>query len=119
MATTRCRRTRNFLLYHWAPVERRASILKRGLLTRQAHTAHSPGWQAPYLCFSDSPSYAWALSAGTQKTIKEWDLWMVWSKTIPDLYYRGDEVGRNPAEYRTKKPVSRTRLWHVGTRKSN
>jgi len=110
---TRCRKTRTFLLYHWAPSSRRKSILKKGLLVKQLHAAHSKGWQADYLCFSDSPSYAWALSGHTKRR----DLWMVWSNSIPDLCYRSDEVGKRPSEYRTARSLPPSKIWFVGTRR--
>lgn len=111
----RCRRTKPFLLYHWAPASRRKSIKRNGLLIGRKHVKHSPGWRATYLCFSDSPSYAWALS-GEQLPPNNWDLWMVWSINVPDLCYRFDHVNQLPAEYRTNHSIAPRHLWRVASR---
>lgn len=111
----RCRRTKPFPLYHWAPTKRRASIKRSGLKIGRKHVAHSPGWRATYLCFSDSPAYAWALS-GELLPPAGWDLWMVWSINVPDLCYRSDHINQLPAEYRTTHCVPAKHLWRVGSR---
>ena len=112
-----CRRKKPFPLYHWAPSSRRRSIQRHGLVIGKRHVTHSGGWRASYLCFSDSPSYAWALSGDTVRHVQEWDLWMVWSADVPSLGYRDDHIAQVPAEYRTKHAVARKDLWLVGSRK--
>lgn len=111
----RCRRKLPFALYHWAPTSRRASIRKHGLQIGRKHVAHSPGWQAGYLCFSDCPAYAWALSGDTLPP-RAWDLWLVRSCDIPDLRYREDHKGLTPAEYRTNRNIQPQALWFVASR---
>jgi hypothetical protein len=54
----RSRRTRPFIVYHWAPISRRKSIQRRGLVVGSRCVVRTPGWKPTYLCFSDSPSYA-------------------------------------------------------------
>lgn len=112
----KCRRTKPFILYHWSPSCRRKSIKRHGLKVGSQHAIHSKGWRATYLCFSDSPSYAWALSGNTSRAPEEWDLWMTWSNRLSDLSYRFDHVGQMPAEYRTKVNVGKKDLWLVGSR---
>lgn len=109
--------TRPFLLYHWSPVERRASIIKRGLVPNSRPMQCSQRW--PFICFCSSPSAAWALSATHSDHDGNWDLWMAWS----------DRVGRTVTmkhngnerwwlyEYRVFDRIPKSKLWHVGTRR--
>ena len=103
------------LLYHWAPVERRPSILRRGLVP--GSWSRDRLWRPPYVCFADSPSLAWGLSGGTSPTHSEWDLWMV-----DDDRLGGYEVipfDGEPdriKEYRVYERVYKRDLWWVGTR---
>lgn len=106
----------SFILYHWSPKSRRGGILRRGLRVGSRHAVHSRGWRADYLCYSDSPSFGWAYSANTTTEEQEWDLWMVWSTSLPDLKKRFDHKGRRPAEYRSKRHVPKSEIWHVGSR---
>jgi hypothetical protein len=46
---------RQFLLYHWLPKIRRASIKRHGLVVGSKYAVHSQGWRAIYLCFSVLP----------------------------------------------------------------
>lgn len=114
----RCRRKKPFPLYHWSPASRRKSIQRRGLIVGSPHAVHSKGWRASYLCFSDSPSFAWAYSANTTRKRQNWDLWMVWSTHVPGLSYRYDHVAQLPAEYRSTGNVPKKHLWHVASRRS-
>lgn len=73
-------------------------------------------WKPPYVCFSASPSLAWALSVRIHRAIPEWDLWMIWSD-VPTgyevLYNDGDG---SPKEYRVYERVFKRDLWYVGSR---
>jgi len=110
------RMVRPFLLYHWSPVERRPQIQRRGL--RPKALSRCGQWNAPYVCFSDSPSLAWILSAGMTDAPGEWDLWMVWSNVPSKLKRRTDlENGHGrPTEFRVHEPIPKSKLWHVGVR---
>ncbi len=105
-----------FLLYHWSPVERRASILKHGLVPGKRQVQNT--WRAKHLCFSKFPSVAWALSANMSAISGEWDLWQVWSghvgriKTLKSF----DKERWHMTEYRTFVRIPKSKLWHVGTR---
>lgn len=113
----RCRRTKPFILYHWAPVSRRQRIQRQGLVIGRRCVVHSPGWTPTYLCFSDSPSFAWSHSAAVTSLRREWDLWMCWSHHLPGgVFYRKDHVGQQPAELRTFENVPAGKLWRVGSR---
>jgi len=107
---------RPFLLYHWSPVERRPQILKRGL--RPHVTSRCGQLKPPYVCFSDSPSLAWILSADMTDALGDWDLWMVWSNVPSKLTRRTDlENGRGrPTEFRAHEPIPKSKLWYVGVR---
>lgn len=115
------RRKKPFILYHWSPTSRRKSIQKHGLQVGRKHITHTKikGWQADYLCFSDSPSLAWALSGAwfpRADTKKGWDLWMTWSNNMSDLQWRGDHYLQQPAEFRSKTSLNPDQIWLVGTR---
>jgi hypothetical protein len=110
----------NTLLYHWSPVERRERIETEGLVPGSWST--DALWRPPYLCFSDSPSLAWALSPMMPRgqAYRHWDLWMVWSKKIARYETVLFEVGElDPGaikEYRVFETIPHERLWFVGTR---
>lgn len=115
--TPRCRRKKPFILYHWSPASRRAAIQRQGLVIGSDTVIHSAGWTPTYMCFSDSPSFAWAYSGALSQVAEEWDLWMTWSNWIPGgVFRRGDHSARMPAEYRAKSNVPRSKLWLVATR---
>lgn len=107
--------SRPFMLYHWAPVARRRSILRHGLVPGKRSVDGS--WRPPYLCFAKFPTVAWALSATHSRVRGEWDLWCVWSDRV-GLY-----ITRNATrtqwhwtEYRSKRRIAKAHVWHVGTR---
>jgi hypothetical protein len=110
------------LLYHWSPATRRKQIMRHGLLPRRrpSTTLGRVGgrvWRAPYICFGDTPSWAWALSGGMPHTVSgEWDLWCCWLDrlTEPLLLTRTDSNGVH--EIRTDHRVFKRDLWYVGTR---
>lgn len=105
-----------FILYHWSPRDRREAIRKEGLVIGKEHVAHTAGWIADYLCFSNSPSHAWAHSGEFCARPGPWDLWMLWSSVAGPLYRRTDHQGLNPAEFRVFHDVAAKNLWWVGER---
>jgi hypothetical protein len=68
-------------LYHWSPTERRPRINRYGLRVGQPPVTHTEEFRAPYLCFAETPSWAWALSGmRDERKPREpgsWDLWQV------------------------------------------
>lgn len=110
-------KSKPFILYHWSPRERRDGISKEGLLVGKEHVAHTAGWVANYLCFSNSPSHGWALSGDFCARPGLWDLWMIWSGQLEGpIYRRGDHGGLNPAEFRYFRDIPPGKLWRVGER---
>ena len=107
---------RPFLLYHWAPSVRRASILHRGLVTGKRPVTGT--WKAPYLCFCRFPSTAWALSATHSGQAGDWDLWCCWSDRVE--YRTLNAHGKAEwwkTECRVGHRIPKARLWLVGTRR--
>lgn len=68
-------------LYHWSPADRRTRIIRYGLRVMQRPVTHTEGFRAPYLCFAETPSWAWALSGMRDERKPRqpgaWDLWQV------------------------------------------
>lgn len=105
-------------LFHWAPTARRKQILRHGLRPSQRPTLTSE-FRAPYVCFADSPSWAWGLS-GDMKWAPSgaWDLWQT------ELSALGDGVVLVPSstrdsgihEVRTPNRVRKGMIWYVGSR---
>lgn len=103
-------------VFHWSPVERRGQILRYGLRPGMRPTVTTPGWRAPYVCFAETPSWAWALSGGQgAEPGTEWDLWQ--------CQINGLEVEEKPTydehrwhELRVYERVFKRRIWHVATR---
>ncbi len=104
-------------LYHWAPQARRKQIIRYGLRPGMRGTT-SAGWKAPYVCFADSPSWAWALSGGMRWTpAGEWDLWQTWQERLTEPIVLADpEIPSGIYEVRTEHRVYKRDLWLVGTR---
>jgi hypothetical protein len=74
-------------------------------------------WRPPYICFSKSPSLAWALSAQNEDTKSKWDLWMMWSNQVPKGYEKLCTDGSGiPTEYRIYDRIHKRKIWHVGTK---
>lgn len=111
--------SRPFMLYHWAPSERRKSILRYGLCPKKKSKDNL--WRPPYICFSRYPNLAWALSA-THSNIKGWDLWCCWSDEVGKGYETLNNA-RIPKdqwwmiEYRVYDRIKKSKIWFVGTRK--
>lgn len=112
-----CRRKRPFLLFHWAPTSRRASILRHGLRIGRKVVAHSGPEPADYLCFCEWPGFGWALSAAVTDKTQEWDLWTVRSDLVPGrLTYRSDHKGQTPAELRAWQDIPLNAVAYVASK---
>lgn len=112
---------RTRILYHWSPKSRRKSILRYGLCPGKLSRCGQ--WRPPYLCFSDSPSLAWACSAEFNwSKEKHWDLWMMWSNVVDGGFEvltlgRVRKYAHEPQEFRLyNERVPKSKIWHVGTR---
>lgn len=111
-------------LYHWTPTRHRRQIIRRGLVPGRRQVTHPDepgvhGWRAPYVCFADTPSMAWALS-GAQPSAPsgEWDLWQTWLRRLdePLILTSLDTATRGIHEVRTGSRVYKRDLWLVGSR---
>jgi hypothetical protein len=102
------------LMYHWAPAERRESIIRQGLLVFTADTAQEFAW--PYICLSPDPARAWNLSGAMERytEIEEWDLYQVRLGLDDDVRLRVE--GATIWEARVHNSIPADRLWWVGTR---
>ena len=103
-----------FLLYHWAPKSRRKAIQRAGLKPKQL--SRDGAWKPPYVCYSDSPSLAWAYSGSLSPVEEEWDLWMVWSTAFVKVTKRKDMRDMHPTEWRTTETALPAKIWRVGSR---
>lgn len=109
-------------LYHWSPTVRRKQIIRYGLRPAMPSvTSHE--WRAPYVCFADSPSWAWALSGNLRRRDqnapweREWDLWMTWQDALTEPQVLA--TPNRPSgiyEVRTEHRVYKRDLWLVGSR---
>lgn len=106
-------------MYHWAPRARQGQIRRYGLRPRMRPTTTSnDDRRIPYICFADSPSWAWALSGAMRYTIGgEWDLWMTWLSNIeePQVHATPDRPS-GLYEVRTEHRIYKSKLWYVGSR---
>jgi hypothetical protein len=106
-------------LYHWAPATRRKQIKRYGLRPNMRPTTSSDNHRrVPYICFADSPSWAWALSGGLRWTpTGEWDLWFTYMDRLVDpLPLPSSERPSGLNEVRTEFRVYKRELWYVGSR---
>lgn len=108
-------------LFHWSPRSRRAQILRYGLRPRMRPTTHagdgSQTWRAGYVCFADTPSWAWDLSGGQRSApAGEWDLWSTNISRLPHPFVLPADWANGIHEVRTDQRVFKRDLWHVATR---
>lgn len=105
----------NDIWYHWSPVERRASIIKHGLLPGKFSTDKL--WRPPYICLATSPSLAWGLSGGIRKRERrDWDLWQAdvsEQSGYEELYFDGSNEIK---EIRVYERIYKRNVWYVATR---
>jgi len=71
-----------------------------------------------HVCFADTPSWAWALSAGMPwAEVGDWDLWQVWSNRLgPGTVIASDDRPSGVHEVRVTSRVYKRDLWYAGTR---
>lgn len=103
------------IFFHWAPTERRRSIVRSGLLPNSHSTDRL--WRPPYICLADSPRLAWELSGKMHrgKEHKEWDLWEVWTHEqagYEQLYFDSGAL----KEIRVYERIYKRNVWLVGSR---
>lgn len=107
-------------LYHWAPTSRRKQIIRYGLRPyMRPTTSDGNDRKIPYICFADSPSWAWALSGGQRRFPKgdKWDLWMAWLNDITDpVVHSTSDRPSGLYEVRTEHRLYKRNLWYVGSR---
>lgn len=115
-------------LYHWAPTDRRKSIVRHGLRPGSKPTVGSgitvggldeagAGDARPMVCMSADAATAWRYSAGMRwmKHIPAWDLWQV-------RLDRSDEIfvlpfyGTAPNEIRCANRIPKSRLILLATK---
>lgn len=107
-------------LFHWAPRARRKQIIRYGLRPRMRTTATTglDGWRAPWTCFADSPSWAWALS-GDQPNAPagDYDLWVTsLDRLVDPIVCESADRPSGMHEVRTRERVFKRDLWLAGTR---
>lgn len=77
-------------------------------------------WRPPYVCLSDSPPLAWALSGQLDPEPKHWDLWMVWASRLTGYeqipFDDGGPRSGDIKEYRVYHRIYKRDLWYVATR---
>ena len=108
-------------LYHWSPAARRKQIYRYGLRPRMRQTTNAtPEWKAPWVCFAQSPLWAWALS-GKQggSPDGEWDLWMTRLSVLTEPLILPTTDGDGIHEVRTMHRVYKRNLHRVATRTSD
>ena len=105
-------------LYHWAAVARRKQIIRYGLRPSMRSTTSTEGYKAPYSCFADSPSWAWALSGEMKWAPKGvWDLWMTYLDKIEEpIVHSTPDRPSGMYEVRTIHRLYKRDLWFVGSR---
>lgn len=101
-------------LFHWSPRDRKAGIIRRGLVPAMAPCLSSE--RQDLVCLSPTPSCAWSLSGAIRAEKGEpWDLWQV---RLADT----DEVHVLPfwggvlREVRVANRIPKSRVWWVGER---
>lgn len=103
-------------LFHWAPVGRRKQILRHGLVPGRRSTTCTSKFNV--VCFADSPSWAWALSAEMKWTPNgQWDLWQTALDLLTDpIILPGENRASGIYEVRTEHRVYKRDIWYVGSR---
>jgi hypothetical protein len=103
-------------LFHWSPSPRRKQIERYGLKPWSRHTASSARFEV--VCFADTPSWAWALSAGMSWTPQgSWDLWQTSIDRLDEPVVLGStDRPTGLHEVRTTSRVYKRDLWYVGSR---
>jgi len=120
-------------LFHWSPATNRKQIVRYGLRPGRRPVTHSTatdrlladfsepteqGWRAPYTCFADSPSWAWALS-GDQRSAPPgwWDCWQTELDRLESpIILPSTDRATGIHEVRTEHRLFKRGLWLVGSR---
>lgn len=111
-------------LFHWAPTERRRSILQAGLIPYARPVTHSAGeddnrLSFPYICLGPNPSMAWSYSAASREGLEDeyegWDLWQVRLAESVDVYVL-PFWGSHVQEIRARSAIGADCVWYVATR---
>jgi hypothetical protein len=107
----------NTPLYHWSPRARRKQILRYGLRPGMRPTTTAE-FKAPYVCFADTPSWAWVLSGDMPYTpAGEWDLWQTWLEALDKFtVLASPDRPSGIHEVRVEQRVYKRDLWWVGSR---
>lgn len=106
-------------MFHWSPRDRRGQIIRYGLRPGMRNTTTTESYKAPYICFADSPSWAWALSGGQRRFNRgsNWDLWMTYLSDIQEpIIHATPDRPSGLYEVRTVHRLYKSRLWYVGSR---
>lgn len=74
------------------------------------------GWRAPYVCFAETPSWAWGLSGAMRPDILAWDLWQTSLDRLPEPELKPSYDEHRWHEVRTAHRVYKRDLWYVATR---
>jgi hypothetical protein len=103
------------LLFHWSPTVRRGQINHYGFRPGQWSTDRL--WRPPFVCFADSPSFAWSLSGATARgrEIASWDLWQTWADRLEGYEVIPADNGA-VREYRVYHRIYKRDIWYVATR---
>ena len=101
--------------FHWAPRDRRAGIIRRGLVPNQ--WSRDRLWKPPYVCLSDSPHLAWNLSGVMDRdgAVDVWDLWEVWvdeQRGYEELFFDDGKV----KEIRVYDRIFKRNIWWTAER---
>lgn len=99
------------VLYHWAPQERRQSILQHGLQIGSENTVNTSG-PVNHVCFGTSPRRAWALSGETLEKSLSWDLYEIQVGRTDRLEVL-TEWGNSVSEVRIRNNIPPDRIWLV------
>lgn len=112
--------TSHRVLYHWAPADRRAQIIRYGLRPSMRPTTNvSLDWRAPWVCLATDPNWSWALSGGQRGARRgEWDLWLTYADRLTEPYVVPRPEGNGIHEVRTKHRIYKRHLVFVGTREA-
>lgn len=103
-------------LYHWAPSDRRTTILREGLVPGSKSTISSE--EVSYVSLGPSPRRAWTYSGDLSwaSELENWDLWQVTLSDTDDCRVRTD-YGTTVIEVRAHNVIPPDRVWFVGQRK--
>lgn len=102
-------------LYHWSPLDRRAEILRDGLVPGSRATM--VGSEIGYVCLGTSPRGAWMLSGDLEwaEGTDDWDLWQVSLADTDEVRVRPN-YGARIDEVKVHNLIPADRVWWTGTR---